>query len=330
MADDGIVSTLKELGTKHDVQKIKEFFDTDAEGPWMHWLFLESKRAFLYLDNYDNFEFYGQVVADIPEEVWKRKGRRRMKQIEVQVKDSDWHNLEKMRMCVYSSNMHPNADMLHAMAHQKSTDCDVIDQLIKSKDIFGGVHVEVYTTPGGNFVVDKFLEYTPMSDSKWMVWASIPNNFIYHDADNNTEIYTKADVVIPGLPQSDDTIYVKLKHDVDMVALRVARARLYQQTNDLHATQEQLDDMVELIKKNPPGPDLKRWGDDLYKREAKADKEGWTFRPQSGLVPLKAQFYFNPKPLKKGDQSEYDKGNRMDHTTLAGLAESSEWDKSWS
>jgi hypothetical protein len=227
--------------------------------------------------------------------------------------------------------MNPSANDLKHMWKAMSSDCDDINSALTTDDKFGGVDVREFKTGSRKADVETFLAHRPNSESTWMLWGTTGKSpYVYHDSDDNVEVYSEDGIPVPGIPKSGYHIYVQIPPGIKPLLLQIARAQLYKKTNNLYSTQEQLDDMVELIKKNPPGPDLKKWGDDLYKREAKADKEGWTFRPQSGLVPLKAQFYFNPKPLKKGDQSEYDKGNRMDHTTLAGLAESSKWDKSWS
>jgi hypothetical protein len=330
MAEDGIYSVLKLLPDRGNDNTIRNFYGQKRDGAWMRWLAPDDERWFLYLDNLDNFEFYGTDVGQIPPNVWDLRGDRSLKIVNMPLRQGDWEQLEKQRKCVYSINMHPSAATLSAMATQRSTDCDQIQKAIQNEDIFDGVDVYSFAPPG-RFDVGKFLAYAPMSESKWMTWVDQPGFTVYHDADGNTEVYTRMDTAIDGLEAGpDDTIYVKLNSPIDdKRALRVARARLYKKTNDLHATQEQLADMIELISSNPPYRDLKTWGDTLYKREAKADKTGWTFKPKAGSLPLKPQFYFNPKPLKKGDQSEYDKGTRIDHTSLLGLAMSSNWDKAW-
>ena len=330
MAGEGIDSRAQHLnGTYDDNSKIQSFFGDQQDGPWMRWLITPSNKGILYFDNYNNLEFYGRNVSDIPPIFWQYAGKRTAEHVNTPMSENYWDRLEQKRMCVYSSLIHPTSDQLGRMAHTTPKECDAFMNEINANDIFDGVSVHEFRIPGGRFTVGDFLDYTPMSESQWMAWTDPePGTMLYHDADGNIEIYTKRNA-IQGLEPGPNNIYVKLNSDVDKFALRVARSRLYKKTNDLHATQEQLDDMIELIGRKPPYGDIKTWGDTLYKREAKADKTGWTFKPKAGSLPLKPQFYFNPKPLKKGDQSEYDKGTRIDHTSLLGLAMSSNWDKAW-
>lgn len=319
------------------IARIKFFFDDEGpDGPWMRWLYdLARPDGTVYFDNLNNLEIYGSYnfYKNINKDLDRYAGGRHGAFVNVQYEPGMFSKLLDKRRCVYQVSMHPTSDDLSAMYHSMNADCEHINSVISANDIFDGVNVSIVQSGSGSSDVKKFLKYTPNSGSVWMAWGGTTDQVphIYHDSDNNVEVYSTYGAEVSEIPHAgSDAIYVQISDLIESLWVRVARARLYKKTNDLHATQEQLDDMVKLIEKNPPGPDLKTWGDNLYKREAKADKEGWTFRPKSGLVPLKSQFYFNPKPLKKGDQSEYENGTRMDHTTLTGLAESSKWVKSWS
>lgn len=314
--------------------RINEFFNKRQEGPWMRWLYDVGnlRDGTVYLDDLDNLEIYGSYnyYQKISPYLDKYANGKNGTFVTVQYEQPMFGDLLDKRRCVYQLKMHPTADELSAMYDSMNVDCEVINSAIRADDLFGGVNVSIVEIGPNASDVKRFLAYQPNSDSAWMAWGEYKGQYIYHDSDDNAEVYSEDGRLVPGLPPSDYHIYVRIPSRIEPLWLRVARAQLYKKTNDLYATQEQLDDMVELIARNPPSnKDLKKWGESLYKQGPNVDKTTWTFEPPRGSLPQKAQFYFNPKPLKKGDQSEYDNGTRNDNTTLKEMVGEGNWDKGW-
>lgn len=313
--------------------QLSQFFDQGPPGPWMRFINDRQRTdGIAYFDSNDNVEVYGSVdFAHTIIPLLEQYSSRPVTFTEIQISPASYPDLVTRRRCLFQVRMNPSANDLKHMWNAMSSDCDDINSALTTDDKFGGVDVREFKTGSRRADVETFLAHRPNSESSWMLWGTTGKSpYVYHDSDDNVEVYSEDGIAVPGIPKSGYHIYVQITPGIKPLWLQIARAQLYKKTNNLYATQEQLDDMVALIAQNPPRDnDLKKWGESLYKQGPKVDKTTWTFEPPRGSLPQKAQFYFNPKPLKKGDQSEYDNGTRNDNTTLKEMVGEGNWDKGW-
>ncbi len=288
---------------------LNPFFE-DSAGDWLRFLHDPGTKVVMYYDNNGNIEIYGPSVQT---ELYRNNIRSytsaRGLSVKTFVNDNvDFEDLKKKRECLYNETF-PNIAWLDAMKDiPYNSSCTAYVQALREADVYKGVEVHYFLGTGAaSLDVDEFRKFRPLTRSVWMMWGTYRNGAlkqrIYTDSDQSIEVYTSdLNKMVPGLPRSDYNLYVKIDENQNPDVLHVARSRLYNHTKSLQASQDQLDDMVERMK-GAPGDlqGLKGW--DPYKLSAADQLADWTFTASKGIRKL-PQFYFNPKPLKKGDPSK--------------------------
>ena len=295
---------------------IDEFFRQGENGSWMRWLgqFGGGLEGFVYFDDHGNLEIYAdQAHAGMINRVISQYATSlNIIPKTIVVPNLDMTRVDELadkRACLYTSGVHPNAVWLDQMMSLPPQDCESLLQEVQKGDIFEGVHVLDFR-PAYEFSVDEFLAAQPPASSTWMLWGvdnrQGPNTYIYTDSNGGIEVYTSdMSLPVPELPPTDYNLYVQIPNDVSPLQLNIARSRLYNSTKSLGASRDQLEDMVQRIQSIPFTPaDPKNWGNQLYQKFKKQAPGEWTYRPSKGLIPKQPQFYFNPKPLKKGDPNK--------------------------
>jgi len=297
----------------YDYGNVDGFFRQDENGSWMRWLgrFGDGIEGFVYFDNHDNLEIYAdQAHMDmINRMIGQYATDLHITPKTFQVPNLDMSRVDELadkRACLYTTGIHPNTMWLDQMMTVPPQDCQSLLQALQKRDVFEGVHVLEFR-PTYEFSVDEFLAAQPQASSIWMLWGvddrQGTHTYIYTDSTGGIEVYTSdMSLPVPELPPTDYNLYVQIPPDVSPTQLHIARSRLYNSTKSLSASRDQLEDMVYRIKSVPFAPvNPKGWGDQLYPKPQKEAPGEWTYRPSKGVIPKQPQFYFNPKPLKKGD-----------------------------
>jgi hypothetical protein len=308
---------------------LPEFFDARQAGSWIRWM-TDSSGGYLYFDDKRNVEVYG---TEMQIHAWLAASEPFLKMHELTVKAIESEKginpnvLQANRACVYNQESYPKMAWLTAMVESPGVydgECRAYVQSLKDADIFKGVDVQIFVQDPEQWYLDvpKFRDFKPLGLSTWMLWGEDRSDevrkWVYTDSDADIEVYTP-DLMktIRGLSPSNYHLYVKVDKDLfDRTGfareLSVARSRLYTHTNVLQASEDQLQEMVMRIKdmSEDQRRDLKNW--DPYGNEEKGDQLAeWTYKPTAGRLPVPPQFYFNPKPLKKGDPSKPPKASMV-------------------
>jgi hypothetical protein len=309
---------------------VDKFFNQKQEGAWIRWMgdFEAGGSSYVYFDNFKNLEIYStreqfdfatrivQKYLEPNELVYKFLETTR------ELDSDEFAALQDKRRCVYMNERYPNMQWLQLMTNMhfdREQGCDKFIRDIRASDIFKGVDVHLY--PRSYFDAKDFQATTPQAASVWMIWGVDNSNgipqLVYRDSEDNIEVYTSnLNAQVRGLPPSQYVPYIRLDIDPDLIPtplVKVARSRLYQATDSMQASDDQLQDMVMRIKdriakssaqRKDPNANLGEWfpyGDNEEKGDQLAE---WTYKPTAGRLPVPPQFYFNPKPLKKGDPSK--------------------------
>ena len=268
--------------------------------------FKKIAQSFLYFDSRNNLEIYSNTTDGLAAvRKWINdtgEGHEITAEINTLLATfKSLKELETRRQCFYDLETLPTTQMLNTLVNMPAIqNCNDLATKLKQSDIYNDVRVEYYNPAKLNF--DTFERWKPAIPSAfWMAWASDGNVFYYKDSDDNLEIYSTKDM---SAQRESNAVIVRIPSNAMLNdrLLPVARARLYQSTNELHATQKQLDDTVKLIGQNPIGnSNLKEWGDKLFPSSVSQSQNDavWTYATPAGKPPLPPKFYFNPKPLGK-------------------------------
>jgi hypothetical protein len=304
----------------YSIDGIEEFFTEPENGSWIRWM--ESAGGYVYFDNNRNVEVYGSIqqTDNIISLISTFIGPQNLTYKILDHDNIDPNVLQANRGCVYGREPYPKIAWLKEMVKEEkvAVDCAAFIQRLKDADQYKGVEVQFYKQTGDTLDIKKFREFKPLSSSVWMAWGYDMDDdvvrYVYTDSDENMEVYT-TDMrkTFPELPPSNYNLYVKLdkkfgESPKDLILLSVARSRLYQATDVLQASEDQLQDMVMRMTEATAADknNLSKWSPYGTAKEGDQLAE-WTYKPTAGRLPVPPQFYFNPKPLKKGDPSKLPK-----------------------
>jgi hypothetical protein len=289
-------------------QDFAQFFRA-AEGPWTRFMHVKGV-GMIYYDDRGNLELFAKGYDNLKnlQQLIDRASRIKPTALVNTSIDVEGVQFAHRRLCLHKLNIPPTPQVLTSLVHIPDIQqCDNLQQLLQDYDAYNDVRVEIFNPAFLN--LDEFENWRPAIDSPvWMAWASQPGVLYYKDSDDNLEVYHAKE---NAGPRHQHALYVQipffLLEKTDDTKLLVARSRLYQQTNELYATQDQLNDMVKRIEKHkartPDWSSLKQWGDSLYQKTAQSQSRGpmvWTYKTVPGKTPMKPKFYFNPRPLRKG------------------------------
>jgi hypothetical protein len=292
-------------------QQMKDFSERDVsqffeptEGLWTHFMRVQNLGT-VYYDDRGNLELYAvgsDNLGKLQNWITSHSGMNKITALINAENNVVLNQFAKRRQCMYDLNITPTPQVLTTLVNIPDLQtCDNFQQTLTDNDIYNDVRVEKFNPAIFNF--DEFDNWRPDIETPvWMAWAKDGTSLYYKDSEDNLEIYHTDSSGHPN----QHALYVKIPQFLyqEHNKLSVARSRLYQQTNELHATQEQLNDMVKRIEKHklstPFYSALKKWGDGLYQTTQSQAKGAWTYKPAQGKTPAKPKFYFNPRPLRKG------------------------------
>jgi len=306
---------------------------------WMRWKFMEVEGDMLvfYFDSSNNFEIYysneddSQDLKSTLRPIADLLSKHKHVLVPVQPsllyeEDILGTSLKDARLCLFNFDKKPNSiiimQMVDALGAQGSSSekvCANMDQILTPS--INDVRVTTIS-PVDLEQLDNFLGMDEQDmDSIWNLWTRVISGnqcvYLYMDAERKLEVYYKPSSAklarqIEQELESDNAIeLVPIPANTAERPLQIARTCLFRyKKKSLDASQDELQDMVRRLGNVKNFTSDKAGIENFYNTmyptgaaRAKAASRDWTWAPNEGKTPIEPKFYFNPKPVRHGGDS---------------------------